>query len=97
MGISLRHGHYILRYRQEVADEEAEVFVELALGLRRDGLKDDRRFPGAGAAGEDGSLCLLLLIGYCQLKDNFADPPPQVEDCGLLTATNGGHFYRFST
>src|SRR5579864_1685211 len=44
--------------RQEVADEQREVFVELALRFRRERVEHDRRFPRARYAGEDRELAL---------------------------------------
>ena len=45
-------------FGQEVADEQREVLVELALGLRRQRVEHDRRFPRARYAGEDRELAL---------------------------------------
>ena len=44
--------------RQEAADEQAEVLVELPLCFRRDGIEHDGRFSGARDAGEDRDLPL---------------------------------------
>lgn len=41
---------------QEPADKGAEVFVELALCLRSDRIKDDRRFARPRDAGKDSYL-----------------------------------------
>ena len=41
---------------KEALHEEGEGFVQLALRLGRDGIEDQRRFPGAGHAGKDGQL-----------------------------------------
>ncbi len=44
--------------RQEVLDEGAERFIELASGFSGDGVEDDGGFAGTGDACEDGDLVL---------------------------------------
>src|SRR5262249_32997271 len=43
---------------QEVLDERAKGFVELASGFGGDGIEDNGRFAGTGYTGEDGDLAL---------------------------------------
>ena len=42
--------------RQSMPSEGAECLVELALGFSRNGVKNQRRFAGAGHAREDGEF-----------------------------------------
>jgi hypothetical protein len=48
----------------------------------------------------DRSIDFVVLdkarLGIVNLKIISLMLPPQVGDCGLLSATNGGHFHRFS-
>src|SRR5215469_8290000 len=44
--------------RQEVLDERAKGFVDLASSFGGDGIENDGRFAGTGDTGEDGDLVL---------------------------------------